>query len=165
MDTVTATTNILLHSLADTQRFAAQIANVLDGADVVYLQGNLGAGKTTLTQYILRELGVTDTITSPTYALIESYESQNKENFLLYHLDLYRLSDPEELEYVGIRELFTPTTITLIEWPDKGLGVIPDPTITITIKNDLSGPNNTRRVTITASADKLTTLNCSPKQQ
>lgn len=89
---------------------------------VVYLQGDLGAGKTTLVSGILNAAGIPGFARSPTYTLIEPYETARKR---LYHLDLYRLVDPSEVEPLGLRELLTDDSILLIEWPDRGDGALP----------------------------------------
>lgn len=111
-------------SLADvqaTETLAVNIAQQLEGGLVVYLEGELGAGKTTLVRALLRGLGVTGAVRSPTYTLIEQYEAR----LPAWHLDLYRLADPEELDFMGIRDVDTDKVILLVEWPQQGAGFLP----------------------------------------
>ncbi len=97
-----------------------------DGGAMVFLYGSLGAGKTTLVRGLLRAFGVKGAVRSPTYTLIEPYEIQAG-NVLrrIFHLDLYRLGDPGELDYLGWEELLAEGGLMLIEWPERGAGVLP----------------------------------------
>jgi len=95
---------------------------------VVHLRGEIGAGKTTLTRGILRGLGVTAPVKSPTYTLVEPYESPRGE---VYHFDLYRLADPEELHFFGAEEYFSPRAICILEWAERAGEVLPQPDLVL----------------------------------
>jgi tRNA threonylcarbamoyladenosine biosynthesis protein TsaE len=107
-----------------------QLADQLLLPTVIYLQGDLGTGKTTLAQAVLRKLGVTQSIKSPTYTLLETYDTRLG---LAHHLDLYRLRDPEELEFMGIRDFLAEPALWLVEWPDRGRGFLPAMDVTLTL--------------------------------
>lgn len=113
--------------------FGRRIAEHLSPPCVIYLQGDLGTGKTTLIRGLLRGLGHAGPVRSPTYTLLEPYELQSMQ---LYHLDLYRLGDPEELELLGLRDLLEPGSVLCVEWPERGTGVLPPPDLTIRIEHD-----------------------------
>jgi len=118
-----------------------QLAQRLSGGDVVELSGELGAGKTTLVRGVLRGMGFRGRVKSPSYGLVESYAVAGLE---VHHLDLYRLGDPDELDFIGIEELSGPDSVLLIEWPERGRGRLPVATRRIGIEHR----GTERRVTV-----------------
>ena len=108
---------------ASTTDLGAALAELLDGHGTVFLDGELGAGKTTLSRGMLRAMGHTGAVKSPTFTLVEPYVIGRHK---IYHFDLYRLEDPEELEYIGFDDFFEGEPLCLIEWPEKGLGYLPE---------------------------------------
>lgn len=106
------------------------------GGGRIYLSGDLGAGKTTLARGLLRGYGHEGAVKSPTYTLVEPYEFSR---YNIYHFDLYRLSDPEEVEFLGVSDYLMPVNLCLIEWPDKGGAAIPPADLLIELKISGSG--------------------------
>ncbi|GLS83312.1 tRNA (adenosine(37)-N6)-threonylcarbamoyltransferase complex ATPase subunit type 1 TsaE [Paraferrimonas haliotis] len=132
---------------AQSTRLGQQLSQQLTAPFVVYLDGPLGAGKTTFSRGIIQGLGHKGAVKSPTYTLVEPYELPK---LTLYHFDLYRLSDPEELEFMGIRDYFNDGSICLIEWPERGFGCIEAADLIIKIRYFEEG----RQFTIEAHSDK-----------
>lgn len=113
---------------AATAALAIRMADALDGGLVVYLHGDLGAGKTSFARALLGALGVGERIKSPTYSLVESYRANGR---AAWHLDLYRIADPGELEWLGLDALSDPAALVLVEWPERGAGALPAPDLVV----------------------------------
>ncbi len=119
----------------ETESFGAQLAAVKPAADeaavVIYLRGDLGAGKTTLARGFLGACGIRGTVHSPTYTLVESYEAGAD---TIVHLDLYRLRDASELEALGVRDLARAHHYWLVEWPERGTGRLPPADLIVSLE-------------------------------
>jgi len=146
--------SILELSLPDeaaTARLGERLARLLTAprpeAFIVYLTGPLGAGKTHLVRGLLRALGVTATVRSPTFALLEIYETSGP---TCVHLDLYRVAAPGELEQLGLRELLEPGHLWLVEWPERGQGTLPPADLTVDLQ--FHGAGRLARLTFPQSA-------------
>ena len=122
-----------------------QAVRTLETGMVIHLIGDLGAGKTTLSRGFIRALGHEGAVKSPTYTLVEPYEDLQPP---VFHFDLYRLGDQEELEYMGIRDYLFGDALCLIEWPERGQGVLPPADCQIELKVEAAG----RRMTLTAAS-------------
>ncbi len=119
-----------------TEEFGAKLWAELPSKCLIFLHGDLGAGKTTLVRGFLRAAGYAGAVKSPTYTLVEEYAINERK---IFHFDLYRVVDPEELEWIGIRDYFDQDCICFIEWPDMGKGFLPEPDRVITLATEGSG--------------------------
>lgn len=139
---------ILLKGLEKTEEFGIKLGKLLNPGDIVCLNGDLGAGKTTLTKSIGLGLGVDDYITSPTFALINEYEGRMP----VYHFDVYRLENVEELYDLGFDEYFYGRGVSIIEWADKIEKLIPKERIVLDIKKGVD--IDERRINITVYGNR-----------
>jgi tRNA threonylcarbamoyladenosine biosynthesis protein TsaE len=114
--------NITLENPEDTEALGATLWQALPEKCLLFLYGELGAGKTTLVRGLLRAAGHTGAVKSPTYTLVEEYEVNGRR---LFHFDLYRLKDPEELEWMGMDDYLNQSALCCIEWPEMGVGFLP----------------------------------------
>lgn len=126
------TLDIVSHSIAQTRRFGRYLGEILRSGDIVLLEGDLGAGKTSLTQGIAEGLGVSEVVNSPTFTLLKEYHSGR---LPLYHFDLYRMDDPEEISALGFEDYIFDEGISVIEWADKAEGFWPHECLTVYMKN------------------------------
>lgn len=124
------------NSESEQEAIGATLARAVPPACVIYLEGDLGTGKTTLARGFMRGLGHQGAVKSPTYTLIEPYELNDRRCF---HFDLYRLADPGELEYLGIRDLLVGDAVLLVEWPDRGEGELPPADLVVRISYRRTG--------------------------
>jgi tRNA threonylcarbamoyladenosine biosynthesis protein TsaE len=119
-----------LKDTEETEQLGAELYYALPPIGLIFLNGELGAGKTTLVRGYLRAAGYKGTVKSPTYNLVEEYTIAGLK---IYHFDLYRLNDPEELEWIGISDYFNQDSVCFVEWPDKGKGFLPKPDTVISL--------------------------------
>jgi len=125
----------------------SEAVSIAPKPQIIFLHGDLGAGKTTLVQKLLQALGVKERVKSPTYTLIETYAVKN---FKIYHLDLYRINRVEELEDLGIRDLTAEQAVLLIEWPEilAHTGMTPTLSCTLSLFNE-----NARKIILSSSQE------------
>ena len=156
-ETATSTLNIISHSMAQTQRLGMRLGDLCRGGELILLEGQLGTGKTTFTQGIARGLGIDEVVSSPTFTLLKEYEGRpvavspgetdgNHASEVsrlpqvphvgppLYHFDLYRLDDPEEILALGFEDYFFSSGVCVVEWADKAQHIWPRDHVAIHIK-------------------------------
>jgi tRNA threonylcarbamoyladenosine biosynthesis protein TsaE len=153
----------LLHEEAGTLALGASLSRTLAPGLAIYLKGELGAGKTTLTRALLHAAGHVGHVKSPTYTLMEPYTIKIDDKPIeLFHFDLYRMKSPEEFLDAGFRDHFNDDSICIVEWPENGESLLPPPDITISLT--VSGPG--RHVELNALSDEgiqcLNRLNFAP---
>jgi len=121
---------LTLDNTEDTEMLGAALSSMLPEQCLLFLQGDLGAGKTTLMRGLLRALGHQGAVKSPTYSLVEEYHLPGRN---VFHFDLYRLKDPEELEWMGMNDYLQQPALCCIEWPQMGEGYLPPPDIELSL--------------------------------
>lgn len=146
-------TDWVIPNESEMMAFGGRLAQELPHGAVIFLQGELGAGKTTLVRGVLRGLGYEGHVKSPTFTLVESYALSKQKGVVLHHFDFYRLKDAAELEHLGLEDYFTRDAINLIEWPENAGDWLPAPTLCckITILEKNSG----RCVTLSSESQDI----------
>lgn len=122
----------IINSPEEMEAFGGELLATLPTPAVIYLCGELGTGKTTFVRGALRSIGYQGLVKSPTFTVVESYLIGKQP---IHHFDLYRISDPEELDFIGIRDYASDNSITIFEWPEKGQAFIPPSTLKITLSH------------------------------
>ena len=143
---------IVSHSLAQTQELGVVLGELLEGQEIICLEGELGTGKTSLIQAIGRAKGVREPITSPTFTLVNEYHGTHVS---LHHVDLYRLGSAEEIVQAGIDACFYGESICLVEWAEKARSILPAEHLYITLAH---GGGDRRHITIQAKGDSYRRL-------
>jgi len=129
---VSTALELITHSVAETQAAAAALAPLLRPGDVVVLDGDLGAGKTTFTQGLARALGVEGPVTSPTFTLVHTYPT--RAGFDLLHVDVYRLESESEIIDLALPELIDDNAVAIVEWGNRAASSLPPPCLEIQIR-------------------------------
>ncbi len=138
-----------------TENLGSELAALCRAGNRIYLDGELGSGKTTLVRGFLRSLGCDDPVRSPTYTLVENYPTAS---FPVVHFDLYRLRSPRELETMGTRDYFDGTGVCIVEWPDRGAGFLPEPDIIVHLEHADDGRTARLHAGTVAGEDLLAVL-------
>ena len=132
------------NSCEETQKIAADFAKTLKGGDVICMRGGLGAGKTAFTQGLARGLNVKEPVTSPTFTIVNEYEGR----LTLYHFDVYRISDSDEMYEIGYEEYVYGNGVSVIEWPQRIEDILPEKRYEVDISKDYSQGEDYRIIDI-----------------
>lgn len=141
-----------VESASAMEAVGARVASRLTGRCVIFLTGDLGAGKTTFARGLLRELGHQDVVPSPTFTLLEVYDTGG---LRIVHLDLYRLEDPGELEQLAIRDYLEEQSVLLVEWPERARDNLPNPDCEVHITIEKNGRRIVRLESLTETGERL----------
>ena len=128
----------------DTFELGRKMAQNAHSGDVILLYGDLGVGKTVFAKGFAEGLGITEPVTSPTFTIVHEYEGSKK----MYHFDLYRIGDPDELYDIGYEEYFYSDGVSLVEWPERLEYLMPENAISVTVQKDLNEDPNFRRIKV-----------------
>ncbi|HHV28032.1 tRNA (adenosine(37)-N6)-threonylcarbamoyltransferase complex ATPase subunit type 1 TsaE [Acetivibrio mesophilus] len=142
---------IKTYSQEDTVEFGKKLGMLLKQGDIVCINGDLGTGKTVLTNGIAWALGINEYITSPTFTIVNEYE---RENISLYHFDVYRISDPEEMYEIGFEEYLYNGGVVVIEWADLIKDILPQDNIWITIEKDMKNGVDARIIRVEFNGER-----------
>jgi len=137
------------------ETFGRALAGRVDNGCVIFLSGDLGAGKTTLVRGFLRQLGHEGVVTSPTFTLMEVYQPRDMQ---VVHIDLYRLEDPEELEQLAIRDYLGEQSVLLVEWPERARTSLPNPDCEVHIAIEEDGRRTVEMESLTGLGERLCTV-------
>lgn len=135
----------------ETEEIGYKLGKILNGGEVICLNGDLGTGKTAFTKGIAKALDIEEYITSPTFALVNEYSGRLKLN----HFDVYRISDEDELLEIGFEDYIYSDSVSVVEWSELISGIIPENRIEVTINKELSTGENVRKITISFIGNKL----------
>ncbi|HEY5583214.1 MAG TPA: tRNA (adenosine(37)-N6)-threonylcarbamoyltransferase complex ATPase subunit type 1 TsaE [Ruminiclostridium sp.] len=147
--------NIETHSFEETVEFGKRLGSVLKPGDIICLTGDLGTGKTALTNGIAKSLGINSYITSPTFTLVNEYEGR----IPLYHFDVYRISDPDEMFEIGFEEYINGEGITIIEWGEQIDEILPTEIIRVNINKNFKKDLDVREISIDFIGEKYSGYN------
>jgi len=133
----------IIFRLDEIEKTAKNFLEIISANKIIALHGEMGAGKTTFVHALCNQLGVTDSVGSPTFSIINQYQSNSSE--IIYHIDLYRLKDDEEAIQTGVEDCLYSGNYCFVEWPDRAPAIFPDDTLHVSI---LAVNNDTRKLTI-----------------